>query len=142
MEQNFVIPEASTYDLIFSRFGRASQPVRKARELAFWLRRFSFHNPFALHGLLPTDDADVARLLLKRITAPRYALLAHIYTCRNLHIRIDNFIIIILTQFHSSSTRLSQLTDPIRKLSPSPQLVHLTPVMEFAVVMLRTMKDN
>jgi len=55
------------------RFGSASQPVQKCRRLAYWMRRFSFTNPF-LPAEMPDDPLERAKILLARIGGKNAAI--------------------------------------------------------------------
>eukprot|EP00041_Stephanoeca_diplocostata_P015786 m.302774 g.302774 ORF g.302774 m.302774 type:complete len:518 (+) comp20154_c0_seq3:226-1779(+) len=69
MEERGVIPEASTHALLLRVFGAASGPVLKCRRLVYWMRRFSFINPYRLEHI-PEEPAEVATCLLQRIGGP------------------------------------------------------------------------
>lgn len=53
--------------LLPQSFGRASLPLKKARAMAYWLRRYHNANPFALPEILPPLAADRVLLYLQRM---------------------------------------------------------------------------
>eukprot|EP00039_Didymoeca_costata_P006949 m.94909 g.94909 ORF g.94909 m.94909 type:complete len:356 (-) comp13466_c0_seq1:353-1420(-) len=69
MEENFIIPEASTNALMVLRFGRASPPVNKIRRMAFWMRRFCFANPFEIPET--ASESEKTLLLLNRLSGSK-----------------------------------------------------------------------
>ncbi|XP_033117815.1 evolutionarily conserved signaling intermediate in Toll pathway, mitochondrial-like [Anneissia japonica] len=67
MEDNGVMPNQATKDILISVFGKTGGAIRKYRRIMYWFPRFKNINPFPLPKILPEDPVEIARLGLKRI---------------------------------------------------------------------------
>ena len=78
MEEAQIIPTTETYELLLRKFGKASQPVRKVRRMAYWMRRYAHANPFALPSSLLEDveAAETAASIIGRDRAGEAAVSA------------------------------------------------------------------
>ncbi|KAL4240183.1 hypothetical protein ACF0H5_000977 [Mactra antiquata] len=68
MEDNAVIPDQETRDLLTARFGPKGHVVRRVRKMIYWLRKFQNTNPYKLPHHLPNDPLELALLALKKIS--------------------------------------------------------------------------
>ena len=66
MEENGVVPNRVTYDLLVEIFGRVSFPVQKCYRLAFWFKFFENADPYSI-VYLPESPLELSRLALFRI---------------------------------------------------------------------------
>ncbi|XP_071965923.1 evolutionarily conserved signaling intermediate in Toll pathway, mitochondrial-like [Antedon mediterranea] len=68
MEDNGVMPNQMTKEILIATFGRTGGAIKKYRRLMYWFPRFKNINPFPLPRDIPSDPVEVARLGLKRIS--------------------------------------------------------------------------
>ena len=54
MEFAGVVPNGHTFHSMLGIFGKASQPVKKVRRMAYWMRKMMHANPFSI-SLLPEE---------------------------------------------------------------------------------------
>lgn len=68
MEDNWISPDETTYDIVHEIFGHASQPLQKCKRLVYWYRKMEemFPNPYP--KALPESDAELSKLALIRMT--------------------------------------------------------------------------
>ena len=68
MEDNWISPDETTYDIVHEIFGHASQPLQKCKRLVYWYRKMEemFPNPYP--KALPESDAELSKLALVRMT--------------------------------------------------------------------------
>ena len=68
MEDNWISPDETTYDILHEIFGHASQPLQKCKRLVYWYRKMEemFPNPYPT--ILPESDAELSKLALARMT--------------------------------------------------------------------------
>lgn len=66
MEENGVVPNQTTFDLLVEIFGRVSFPVQKCYRLAFWFKMFENADPYSI-VYLPESPLELSRLALFRI---------------------------------------------------------------------------
>ncbi|XP_022089397.1 evolutionarily conserved signaling intermediate in Toll pathway, mitochondrial-like [Acanthaster planci] len=67
MEDNTVLPNNETKDILISVFGKRAHPVKKYQRLMYWFPKFRNINPFPLPKELPTDPVKLSEIGLKRI---------------------------------------------------------------------------
>eukprot|EP00054_Salpingoeca_dolichothecata_P002788 m.23984 g.23984 ORF g.23984 m.23984 type:complete len:392 (+) comp13283_c0_seq2:24-1199(+) len=103
MEDNGVIPEASTNEILLRTFGRGSGPVEKCRRMAYWLRRYSFTNPFAFPEGANSPRKRLA-LLANRLGGPR----SHVVEIES----SDENFAIFSAQSSRQESRLAELCSP------------------------------
>ncbi|XP_071479782.1 evolutionarily conserved signaling intermediate in Toll pathway, mitochondrial-like [Diadema antillarum] len=68
MEDNAVLPNNETKEILISVFGKKAHPVRKYQRLMYWFPKFRNINPFPLPKEMPTDPIKLCELGLKRIS--------------------------------------------------------------------------
>lgn len=68
MEENGVVPDYTTYELLVAIFGRVSPPVEKCYRMAYWFNMFENVDPYRIEGELPSDPVELSRLALFRIS--------------------------------------------------------------------------
>ncbi|XP_045214180.1 evolutionarily conserved signaling intermediate in Toll pathway, mitochondrial-like [Mercenaria mercenaria] len=68
MEDNGLMPDQETRDLMEARFGKHTHVVRKIRRMMYWFRKFQNTNPFKLPHYLPLDPIELAILALKKMS--------------------------------------------------------------------------
>ncbi|KAL9956537.1 hypothetical protein ACROYT_G038025 [Oculina patagonica] len=68
MEDNWVLPNEDTYDILYEIFGHASQPLQKCKRLVYWYQKLEemFPNPYP--KILPESDSELSKLVLARMT--------------------------------------------------------------------------
>lgn len=68
MEDNWILPNENTYDLLFEIFGHASQPLQKCKRMIYWYHKLEemFPNPYP--KVLPESDTELSKLALARMT--------------------------------------------------------------------------
>lgn len=68
MEDNWILPDETTYDLLHEIFGHASQPLQKCKRLIYWYQKLEemFPNPYPKD--LPESDTELSKLALVRMT--------------------------------------------------------------------------
>ncbi|XP_038067169.1 evolutionarily conserved signaling intermediate in Toll pathway, mitochondrial-like [Patiria miniata] len=67
MEDNTVLPNNETKDILISVFGKRAHPVKKYQRLMYWFPKFRNINPFPLPKELPTEPTKLSEIGLKRI---------------------------------------------------------------------------
>lgn len=68
MEENTLIPDQETRDLLEARFGKQTHVIRKVRRMIYWMRKFQNANPYKLPHHLPLDPIKLAILALKKMS--------------------------------------------------------------------------
>ena len=67
MEDNGVNPSMETYHIVKETFGKMSFPFQKCVRLMYLFDKYENADPYKIHGELPTNPVELARLTLKRI---------------------------------------------------------------------------
>ncbi|XP_071796892.1 evolutionarily conserved signaling intermediate in Toll pathway, mitochondrial-like [Asterias amurensis] len=67
MEDNTVLPNNETKEILISVFGKRAHPVKKYQRMMYWFPKFRNINPFPLPKEIPNDPVKLSELGLKRI---------------------------------------------------------------------------
>ena len=67
MEDNGIIPDVETYDILAEVFGVISPPITKCLQMVKWFDRYAEVDPYEILGDLPTNPVDLSKIVLKRI---------------------------------------------------------------------------
>jgi signaling intermediate in Toll pathway protein len=68
MESHGVIPDDDMGYQLIRIFGKASHAFRKYQRMMYWMPKFKFANPYYVPYDLPTDNVELAKLALKRMS--------------------------------------------------------------------------
>ncbi|XP_054762818.2 evolutionarily conserved signaling intermediate in Toll pathway, mitochondrial-like [Lytechinus pictus] len=68
MEDNGVLPNNDTKEILISVFGRKAHPIKKYQRLMYWFPKFRNINPFPLPQEMPSDPIKLSEIGLKRIS--------------------------------------------------------------------------
>merc|ERR1712059_21992 len=69
MEQNKVMPDEETGDIILNIFGKYSTPYKRYCRMMYWMPKFKNISPFPLPNELPREAVELAKLAIKQITS-------------------------------------------------------------------------
>lgn len=69
MEDNGVMPDVETEDILLNIFGRRGFALRKYWRMMYWMPKFKNLSPWALPEELPKDTLELALLAIHRITS-------------------------------------------------------------------------
>lgn len=67
MEEEGVIPDNDTYEILYEVFGEKNFPLQKAQRIQYWFTRFKDINPYKLPSPVPTDPIELGSIALQRI---------------------------------------------------------------------------
>ncbi|XP_023288952.1 evolutionarily conserved signaling intermediate in Toll pathway, mitochondrial isoform X2 [Orussus abietinus] len=67
MEDNAIIPDVETEEMLINIFGNHSYPLRKLRRMAYWMPKFRNLNPWPPPIPLPEDSCELAKVAIKKI---------------------------------------------------------------------------
>lgn len=68
MESNGVIPDDDMGYQLIRIFGKKSHVFRKYQRMMYWMPKFKFANPYYVPHSLPTDDMELAKIALNRMS--------------------------------------------------------------------------
>ncbi|KAF5294853.1 hypothetical protein FQA39_LY00337 [Lamprigera yunnana] len=69
MEDNAVLPDKETEDMLLNIFGRRGYPLRKLWRMLYWMPKFRNLSPWPLILPLPNDMLELAKLAVARISS-------------------------------------------------------------------------
>ncbi|KAG8235534.1 hypothetical protein J437_LFUL013496 [Ladona fulva] len=69
MEENGVIPDAETEDILLNIFGKSGHPLRKYWRMMYWMPKFKNLNPWPLPNPVPNDSLELAKLALQQMSS-------------------------------------------------------------------------
>ena len=87
MEDNGVNPSMETYHIVKEVFGGMSFPFQKCVRMMYLFDKYENADPYKIHGELPTNPVELARLTLKRIAGKDGQIIEHMVGCTHVHLR-------------------------------------------------------
>lgn len=84
MEDNAVIPDTETHQLLTNIFGTWSFPMRKASRMSYWMPKFKNLSPWKLPEELPDNALELAKLAVERMTSIDLTTKISVFDCAEL----------------------------------------------------------
>ena len=85
MEDNGVNPSMETYHIVKEIFGGNSFPFQKCVRMMYLFDKYENADPYRIHGELPTNPVELARLTLKRIAGKDGQITEHMVSYAQCH---------------------------------------------------------
>jgi len=63
-----VVPDDAMGYKLIDIFGQEAHAFRKYQRMMYWMPKFKFANPYYVPYVLPTDDIELAKMALKRMS--------------------------------------------------------------------------
>lgn len=90
MEDNGVIPDWETQDILVNIFGERGYPVRKYYRMMYWMPKFRNASPWLLPNPVPSDSFLLAKLAIERIMSVDPRAEVKVYDTKDIADSIDN----------------------------------------------------
>lgn len=69
MNDNGVVPDEETGEILLATFGMYSAPYRKYARMNYWMRKFEFMSPWTLPNIMPRDPQILAEMAIQRVVS-------------------------------------------------------------------------
>ncbi|KAI5728670.1 hypothetical protein M8J77_019323 [Diaphorina citri] len=90
MEDNGVIPDWETQDILVNIFGERGYPVRKYYRMMYWMPKFRHASPWSLPSPVPSDAFQLAKLAIERIMSVDARATVTVYDTKDIPEAIDH----------------------------------------------------